>query len=130
MSGKIIHSVQQKFGFRTAELRPHDGFYLNGKKVMFKGVDHHSFWPESGRTTSKAINIEDIKLMKEMNMNAVRMSHYPPDIDFLDACDSLGLMVLDELTGWQHFYDDTYRPQVGKGIGRSRCESSIYCNLG
>lgn len=105
--GKIIHTVQQKFGFRTVELRPHDGFYLNGKKVMFKGVDHHSFWPESGRTTSKAINIEDINLIKEMNMNAVRMSHYPPDIDFLDACDSLGLLVLDELTGWQHFYDDS-----------------------
>ena len=105
--GKIIHTVRQKFGFRTVELRPHDGFYLNGKKVMFKGTDHHSFWPESGRTTSKAINIEDINLIKEMNMNAVRMSHYPPDIDFLDACDSLGVMVLDELTGWQNFYDDT-----------------------
>ncbi len=106
-AGKIVHTVKQKFGFRTVELRPHDGFYLNGQKVMFKGVDHHSFWPESGRTTSKAINIEDINLMKEMNMNAVRMSHYPPDIDFLDECDSLGLMVLDELTGWQHFYDDS-----------------------
>ena len=105
--GRIIHTVKQKFGFRTVELRPHDGFYLNGKKVMFKGTDHHSFWPESGRTTSKEINIEDINLIKEMNMNAVRMSHYPPDIDFLDACDSLGLMVLDELTGWQHFYDDS-----------------------
>lgn len=105
--GKIIHTIQQKFGFRTAELRPHDGFYLNGKKVMFKGVDHHSFWPESGRTTSAAINIEDVRLIKEMNMNSVRMSHYPPDVDFLRACDSMGLMVLDELTGWQHFYDDS-----------------------
>ncbi len=106
-NGEIIHTVKQKFGFRTVELRPDDGFYLNEKKVMFKGVDHHSFWPESGRTTSKAINIKDINLIKEMNMNAVRMSHYPPDVDFLDACDSLGLMVLDELTGWQHFYDDS-----------------------
>ncbi|HEV8082972.1 MAG TPA: glycoside hydrolase family 2 TIM barrel-domain containing protein, partial [Chitinophagaceae bacterium] len=106
-AGKIIHTVQQKLGFRTVDLRLHDGFYLNGKKVMFKGVDHHSFWPESVRTTSKAINIEDINLIKEMNMNAVRMSHYPPDIDFLDACDSLGLLVLDELTGWQRFYDDS-----------------------
>ncbi len=105
--GDIIHCVKQKFGFRTVELRPHDGFYLNGKKVMFKGADHHSFWPESGRTTSKAINMEDVSLLKEMNMNAVRMSHYPPDIDFLDACDSLGVMVLDELTGWHHFYDDS-----------------------
>jgi hypothetical protein len=105
--GKVVHTVKQKFGFRTVELKPHDGFYLNGKKVMFKGVDHHSFWPESGRTTSRAINIEDVRLIKEMNMNAVRMSHYPPDIDFLDACDSMGLMVLDELTGWQKFYDDS-----------------------
>jgi hypothetical protein len=106
-NGKVVHTVKQKFGFRTVELKPHDGFYLNGKKVIFKGVDHHSFWPESGRTTSRTINVEDVRLIKEMNMNAVRMSHYPPDIDFLDACDSMGLMVLDELTGWQKFYDDS-----------------------
>lgn len=105
--GVVVHTVDQQFGFRTAELRPHDGFYLNGKKVKFRGVDHHSFWPESGRTTSKALSIEDVTLMKEMNMNAARMSHYPPDIHFLDACDSLGIMVLDELTGWHQFYDDS-----------------------
>ncbi|GAA4312998.1 glycoside hydrolase family 2 protein [Compostibacter hankyongensis] len=105
--GRVVHTVATQFGFRTAELRPHDGFYLNGKRVWFKGVDHHSFWPESGRTTSKAISIKDVALMKEMNMNAVRMSHYPPDVHFLDACDSMGLMVLDELTGWQHNYDDS-----------------------
>jgi hypothetical protein len=105
--GTVIHSVKQKFGFRTAVLRPHDGFYLNGKKVLFKGVDHHSFWPTSGRTTSKALSIKDVSLMKDMNMNAVRASHYPPDTHFLDVCDSMGLMVLDELTGWQHYYDDS-----------------------
>lgn len=105
--GKVIHQLTQKFGFRTVELRPHDGFYLNGKKVKFKGVSHHSFWPESGRTMSKALSIRDITLMKEMNMNAVRMSHYPPDPYFLSVCDSMGLMVLDELTGWQHYYDDS-----------------------
>ena len=101
----IIHRVKQRFGFRTAELRPHDGFYVNGVKVIFKGVCRHSEWPESGRALSKEINVNDVKLMKEMNMNAVRMSHYPPDQNFLDACDSLGLFVLDELTGWQAKYD-------------------------
>jgi hypothetical protein len=106
-AGNIIHQVSQNFGFRTVELRPHDGFYLNGKKVLFKGVDHHSFWPETGRTTSKDLSRQDITLMKEMNMNAVRMSHYPPDSYFLSLCDSMGLMVLDELTGWQHYYDDS-----------------------
>lgn len=104
-NGKIIHSIKQRFGFRTTELRLHDGFYVNAVKVIFKGVCRHSEWPESGRTLSREIHLMDIRLMKEMNMNAVRMSHYPPDKEFLDLCDSLGLFVLDELTGWQAAYD-------------------------
>lgn len=100
-----IHTITQKFGFRTAELRLQDGFYVNGTKIIFKGVCRHSEWPETGRTLSKDISLLDIGLMKEMNMNAVRMSHYPPDQHFLDVCDSLGLFVLDELTGWQASYD-------------------------
>ncbi len=103
--GQTVHTIRQRFGFRTVTLRQGDGFYVNGVKVMFKGVDRHSFWPESGRTTSKALSIQDVLLMKNMNMNAVRMSHYPPDKHFLDVCDSLGLFVLDELTGWQAAYD-------------------------
>lgn len=102
---KIIHQITQRFGFRTVDLRKGDGIYVNDKKVIFKGVCHHSEWPESGRTLSKAIDLLDIKQIKEMNMNAVRMSHYPPDQSFLDLCDSLGLFVLDEVTGWQAKYD-------------------------
>lgn len=101
----IIHSRTQRFGFRTMEVRKRDGIYVNGKKVMLRGVNRHTFVPETGRTTSKAVSINDVKLMQEMNMNAVRMSHYPPDIHFLDVCDSLGLYVMDELTGWQNKYD-------------------------
>ena len=101
----IVHTITKKFGFRTAELRLQDGFYVNEEKVIFKGVCRHSSWPLTGRTLSKEISLLDINLMKEMNMNAVRMSHYPPDQHFLDACDSLGLFVLDELTGWQAAYD-------------------------
>jgi hypothetical protein len=104
-NGNIVHSIKQRFGFRTAKMKPGDGFYVNGVKVIFKGVNRHSQWPESGRTLSRAIHLMDIALIKEMNMNAVRMSHYPPDKEFLDLCDSLGLFVLDELTGWQAAYD-------------------------
>ncbi len=100
-----VHRVTQRFGFRTMELRPQDGIYVNGSRVILKGVCRHSEWPESGRALSKEISLLDVKLMKEMNMNAVRMSHYPPDAHFLDVCDSLGLFVLDELTGWQAQYD-------------------------
>ncbi len=102
---KTIHTIRQRFGFRTAELRREDGFYVNGKKVIFKGVCRHSEWPESGRTLSRSVHLMDIATIKGMNMNAVRMSHYPPDKEFLDLCDSLGLFVLDELTGWQKAYD-------------------------
>jgi hypothetical protein len=103
-SGKT-HLVSETFGFRTVELRAKDGFYVNGQKIIFKGVNRHSFWPSSGRTMSKELSILDVNLMKDMNMNAVRMSHYPPDQHFLTVCDSLGLFVIDELTGWQKAYD-------------------------
>jgi beta-galactosidase/beta-glucuronidase len=69
-------------------------------------------------------------LMKDMNMNAVRMSHYPPDDHFLDACDSLGLFVLDELTGWHHHYDMRSGHQAGKRNDSEGCEPSINSYLG
>ena len=105
-NGKTLHVEHQKFGFRTIEYRhqfagdAEDGVFINGRKVIFKGVNRHSFRPESGRTLSKAKNIDDVKLIKSMNMNAVRLSHYPADPEFLDACDSLGLYVECELPGW------------------------------
>lgn len=111
----VLHETSEKFGFRTVELRPKDGFYVNGAKIMFKGSNRHSFWPESGRTTSRELSEMDVLLMKEMNMNAVRMSHYPPDKHFLEVCDSLGLFVLDELAGWQTMYDT----QVGRKLVKS-----------
>ncbi|MDR3651806.1 MAG: glycoside hydrolase family 2 TIM barrel-domain containing protein [Paludibacter sp.] len=104
-NGTVLHQVSDKFGFRTIEVRPSDGLYINGVKVLIKGVNRHSFRPESGRTLSKAKNIEDVLLIKSMNMNSVRLSHYPADPDFLDACDSLGLYVMDELGGWHGHYD-------------------------
>jgi len=102
---KALHQIIQKFGFRTVELKESDGIYVNGQKIMFRGVCRHTFWPSSGRTSSKQLAIDDVNLMKDMNMNAVRMSHYPPDQYFLDICDSMGMFVLDELAGWQKFYD-------------------------
>ncbi|WP_321374117.1 glycoside hydrolase family 2 TIM barrel-domain containing protein [uncultured Draconibacterium sp.] len=110
----VLHEVTERIGFRTVELRKHDGFYVNGEKVLFKGVNRHSFWPETGRTLSDRHHIMDIELMKEMNMNAVRSSHYPPDKRFLDLCDSMGLFVLDEVTGWQQGYDTVVGPKLIK----------------
>ena len=104
VAGKTLHEVTEKFGFRTIEIRHGDGIYINGVQVKMKGTNRHCFWPESGRTLDDDINLMDVKLIKEMNMNAVRCSHYPPDKKFLELCDSLGLYVLDELAGWQKWY--------------------------
>lgn len=116
--GQTGHGITENFGFRTAELRPGDGFYVNGTKIKFKGVNRHTHWPTSGRATNYSISLMDAQLIKEMNMNAVRMSHYPPDRHFLDVCDSLGLYVIDELTAWQY-------PPYDTEVGRKKVEQLI-----
>lgn len=112
--GRTIHVVDETFGFRTVEVRPKDGLYVNGSRVRLRGVNRHTFWPESGRTTSRTLSLRDAELIKDMNMNAVRMSHYPPDKHFLEVADSIGLYVLDELAGWQAAYDT----EVGSDLVR------------
>ena len=128
---KVIHFFQQRFGFRTMEVRDGDGLYVNGRRVILKGVNRHSFWPESGRCLSEAVHRLDIQTMKDMNMNAVRMSHYPPDAEFLDLCDELGLYVLDELAGWHHYYETSLGEQlVAEMVARDVNHPSIlfWCN--
>ena len=104
-SGKLLHQTEEQFGFRTIEVRESDGLYINGSKVNIRGVNRHSFRPESGRTLNREKNYEDVRLIKSMNMNAVRLSHYPADPAFLEACDELGLYVMNELGGWHGKYD-------------------------
>ena len=131
-AGKVLHTERQKFGFRTIEYRhsyleseasrketgnhiygcKEDGLFINGQKVIIKGANRHSFRPETGRTLSKAKNIEDVLLIKSMNMNAVRLSHYPADPEFLDACDSLGLYVECEQPGWHWAHETIIGSQI------------------
>ena len=115
--GKILHSVSERIGFRTVELRVRDGLYVNGVKLVLKGVNRHVFHPQSGRCSNKSASLADALLIKDMNMNAVR-SHYPPDEHFLDVCDSLGLFYLDELAGWHGRYDDAVGPQLVREMVR------------
>ena len=121
VGGAVVHTLRQRFGFRTIEVRPGQGIFVNGNRVFLKGFARHSFWPDSGRTLSEQISRDDINIMKEMNANAVRSSHYPPDRHFLDACDELGLYVLDELTGWQAKYDT----DIGKKLVREMVEHDV-----
>lgn len=108
--GDVLHVERDKFGFRTVETRMGDGLYINGVKVNVRGVNRHSFWPETGRTLSYAKNLADVQLIKSMNMNAIRLSHYPADPEFYDICDSLGVYVMSELSGW-HGHQETINGQ-------------------
>lgn len=122
----ILHQLGTRFGFRTFEVRSGQGLFLNGHRIVLQGVNRHSFYPDSGRCLSEANHLEDIRLMKEMNMNAVRMSHYPPDERFLELCDELGLFVLDELAGWQKAYSaEAGRPLVRAMVERDSNHPSI-----
>lgn len=123
---QTVYQLSEKFGFRTIEIRRGDGIYINGTQVKMKGANRHCWWPETGRTLNDEIQLKDVLLMKEMNMNAVRCSHYPPDKKFLEYCDSLGLYVLNELAGWQTAYStEAGRPLVKEMIIRDLNHPSI-----
>ncbi|HEY0944262.1 MAG TPA: glycoside hydrolase family 2 TIM barrel-domain containing protein [Opitutaceae bacterium] len=119
---EILHTRTERFGFRTFEVRPGEGLFLNGTRILLKGVNRHSFRPATGRALDRDDCYEDARTIKAMNMNAVRMSHYPPDEAFLEACDELGLYVLDELAGWQR---EPYGTEVGRRLVRAMVQRDV-----
>ena len=108
----IVHTITNQIGFRTITFVNQQGYFINGKKVVLRGICRHEFWPIDGRTSSLAESDLDIGLIKDMNFNAVRLTHYPPSKAFLDECDRLGLYVYDELPGWAQSYDDAIAPEL------------------
>ncbi|MBF0787119.1 MULTISPECIES: glycoside hydrolase family 2 TIM barrel-domain containing protein [unclassified Streptococcus] len=94
-NGQIVEVVRQQIGFRTFEIKD-SLMYLNGKRIVFKGVNRHEFHPERGRAITEKEMIWDICLMKQYNINAVRTSHYPNQSRWYELCDEYGLYVIDE----------------------------------
>jgi hypothetical protein len=105
--GTVVHTVTNEIGFRTITFVPQQGFFVNGKKVVMRGICHHEEWPTTGRTSSDLQNSNDVAMMKDMNFNSVRESHYPEDKTFLDECNRQGLYVLEEMDSYQNQIDLT-----------------------
>jgi hypothetical protein len=118
---RAVHRTVERFGFRTFEVRAGQGLYLNGQRVLLKGINRHSFRPDTARALTAKDNVDDVRLIRSMNMNAVRMSHYPPDESFLKAADELGLYVIDELSGWQH----AHGTEIGRRLVREMIERDV-----
>lgn len=93
--GKILQVVPQYVGFRSIEIKGSD-VLVNGKRVFFKGVNRHEAHPTRGHVLSRADMEKDMEMMKKLNVNAVRHSHYPPDPYWMELCDKYGLYVIDE----------------------------------
>lgn len=93
--GNVIEVINQNVGFRKVEIKGGQ-LLVNGKAVYIKGVNRHEVDPVTGQTISRERMEEDIKLMKQFNINAVRMSHYPNDEYFYELCDKYGIYVVDE----------------------------------
>lgn len=107
--GEVTQVVPQHIGFRTIEIKGTD-VLVNGKRVFFKGVNRHEVSPTNGHTLTREEMLKDVEMMKKLNVNAVRCSHYPPDPYFFDLCDKYGLYVIDEANIESHgrYYDLEY----------------------
>ena len=93
--GNLIEATTQRVGFRSIEIKDAQ-VLINGKPVLFKGADRHELDPDGGYVVSVERMIEDIKVMKQLNMNAVRTCHYSDDPRWYDLCDEYGLYVVAE----------------------------------
>ncbi|NCB00383.1 MAG: beta-galactosidase, partial [Clostridia bacterium] len=113
-SGQVVEFVSEKVGFRRFEIKD-SLMLLNGKRIVFKGVNRHEFSAETGRTVSEAELLQDILTMKRNNINAIRTSHYPNDSRLYRLCDEYGLYVIDETNMESHGSWDMGRLS-GKGI--------------
>ena len=101
-NGKTIEVYKNRFGFRSI-LFDKTGFYLNNVKTKLIGLNRHQGYPYMGYAASKSLQIEDADLLKnEVGVNVVRTSHYPQSEHFLSRCDEIGLLVINEIPGWQH----------------------------
>lgn len=101
---KIIDEITNYIGFRRVCIE-NEKICINGKAILFNGVNMHDFSPEGGLTVDKAIIEEDIKLMKRHNINAVRCAHYPKASYFYNLCDKYGLYVIDEADLENHGFE-------------------------
>jgi beta-galactosidase len=94
--GSLVEVIPQKVGFRKFELKD-KLMYLNGKRIVFKGINRHEFNCRRGRAVTKEDMLWDIKTLKQNNINAVRTSHYPNQSYWYELCDEYGVYVIDEM---------------------------------
>ncbi|WFU06407.1 glycoside hydrolase family 2 TIM barrel-domain containing protein (plasmid) [Rhizobium sp. CB3171] len=106
------------FGFRTAEFTA-EGFLLNGRKLKLRGLNRHQAFPYAGYAMGRSAQERDAEIMKHtLKCNVVRTSHYPQSTWFLDHCDRIGLLVFEEIPGWQHIGGEEWKQESIRNVRR------------
>ncbi len=105
VDGALVDMQENRFGIREFVFEDND-LYINGEKTFLRGVNRHQEYPYVGYALSDNAQYRDAKKIKEAGFNFIRLSHYPQSPAFMDACDELGLLVLDAILGWQYYLDN------------------------
>jgi beta-galactosidase len=114
----VLDELHCRIGFRQAQFTDH-GFELNGKVIKLRGLNRHQTFPFVGQAMPARVQRRDAYILRnELKCNIVRTSHYPQSPHFLDACDEVGLLVLEEIPGWQHIGDQPWKELVVDNVRR------------
>ncbi len=117
-AGKPVDEDSRRIGFREAMFTD-QGFSLNGRIVKLRGLDRHQTFPFVGQAMPARVQRQDAKILRNgLHCNIVRTSHYPQSRHFLDCCDEIGLLVLEEIPGWQHIGSEPWKLLAIDNVGR------------
>jgi len=126
---QVIDEVVTRVGIRRFDIDAKDGFRLNGSPCYLRGTNYHQELPYVGYALSNQAHYRDARLIKAAGFNFVRLSHYPHAEAFMDACDELGLIVMDAIPGWQFFGDALFQERSRQDcrdmIRRDRNHASV-----